>query len=137
MRRLLCALVVGVFTSSLCLTAILVAQGIGIVSPIQTGFVVVTPLQGNGQGLNVSETFGQRVEGSLFQSSVLSSPTVTLTDVFVHVDPTTATDTGIAIVNPNTGTATVTLSLTNQQGNTVAIRTITIGAFQQISRFAT
>jgi hypothetical protein len=129
-------LLVGIITSSLCVAPISISQST-IVSPIQTGFVVVTPIQGNGQGISVSETFGQRVDGSLFQSSVLSSPTVTLTDVLVNVDPTTVTDTGIAIVNPNNGTATVTLSLTNQNGTTLDTRTITIGGLQQISRFAT
>jgi hypothetical protein len=122
---------------SLCFRSVSTSQGIGIVTPIQTGFVVVTPLQGNGQGLSVSETFGQRVDGSLFQASVLSSPPVTLTDILVTVDPITGTDTGIAIVNPNNNATTLTLSLTNQQGANVGTTTMTIGGLQQISRFAT
>jgi hypothetical protein len=137
MKRLLYSLLVAILTISLCFSSISISQAIGIATPIETGFVVVTPLQGNGQGISVSETFGQRVDGSLFQASVLTSPPVTLTDVFVTVDPITATDTGIAIVNPTNSTGTITLSLTNQQGANVAIRTITIGGMQQVSRFAT
>jgi hypothetical protein len=137
MKRLLYSLLVAIVAISLCFSSISISQAIGIATPIETGFVVVTPLQGNGQGISVSETFGQRVDGSLFQASVLSSPTVTLTDIFVTVDPVAGTDTGIAIVNPNNGSATITLSLTNQQGANVAVRTMTIGGLQQISRFAT
>src|SRR3954467_7150415 len=105
MKRLFCTLVLAVLTVSLSFQPVFLAQSIGILSPIQTGFVVITPIQGVGQGLSVSETFGQTVGGSLFQASVLSSPPVTLTDIFVRVDPATQTDTGVAIVNPNNATA--------------------------------
>src|SRR5689334_13673947 len=101
MKHLLSALLVAILTISLSFNSVAVSQSIGTATPIQTGFVLVTPLQGTGQGLSTSETFGQQVDGSLFQASVLTSPLVTLTDIFVTVDPRTATDTGIAIVNPN------------------------------------
>jgi hypothetical protein len=104
---------------------------------IQTGFVVITPLSGTGQGLSVSETFGERSGGALFQSSVLSAPMVTLTSVVANTNPATGLNTGVAIVNPSNSAAVVTLTLGNQQGATVATRTITVGARQQISRFVT
>src|SRR5262249_27705719 len=104
---------------------------------IQTGFVVITPLSGTGQGLTVSETFGERSGGALFQSSVLSSPMVTLTSIVANTNPATGLNTGIAIVNPNSSAVAVTLTLGNQQGAAVATRTITVGAHQQISRFVT
>jgi hypothetical protein len=137
MKRLFYVWVLAVLTTVLCSAPISIAQSLTTAGPIQTGFVLVTPVQGDGQGISVSETFGQRVQGTLYQSSVLSSPLVTLTDLFVTVDPNTATDTGIAIVNPNNGAVNVTLSLTNQQGATIAVRNLSLGGLQQTSQFAT
>src|ERR1043166_9085689 len=48
---------------------------------IQTGFLVVNPDAGAVQGLSVFETFGAQLGGNFVQSSVLSSPLVTLTDI--------------------------------------------------------
>jgi hypothetical protein len=104
---------------------------------IQTGFVVVTPISGTGQGLSVSETFGVQTAGGFFQASVLNSPLVTLTDIVATSDPNTGLNTGIAMVNPNDVAATVTLTLGDQQGATAATRTITVGPHQQVSRFVT
>src|SRR5262249_17971341 len=81
--------------------------------------------------------FGQEVSGILFRSSVLPSPLVTSTSIFTRSDPNAAMDTGLAIVNPNVATATVVLTLNNQEGITIATRTIVVGARQQISRFVT
>jgi hypothetical protein len=133
MRRLLYAflLALSFFASS----QPAIAQSIG--TPIQTGFAVITPADGVGAGLSVSEVFGQEVSGILFQSSVLPSPLVTSTSIFVRSDPNAAIDTGIAIVNPNVAAATVALTLNNEQGITIATRTITVGVRQQISRFVT
>jgi hypothetical protein len=104
---------------------------------IQTGFVVITPVSGTGSGLSVSETFGEQVGTSLFQSSVPQSPLVTLTNVVVTADLTTGLNTGIAIVNPNNVPATITTTFRNQQGVAVASRTFGLGAVQQESRFVT
>jgi len=105
--------------------------------PLQTGFAVITPVTGSGEGLSVSETFGEQIGSNVFQASVLGSPLVTLTDVVVNVDPVTGSNTGVALVNPNPVPATISFSVGNQLGATVATRTITLGAHQQVSRFVT
>ena len=104
---------------------------------IQTGFLVVNPDAGAVQGLSGFETFGAQLGGNFVQSSVLSSPLVTLTDIVVSLDPRSGTNTGIAIVNPNDSIAAITLTIRNQQGVTIATRSITVGGRQQLSRFVT
>ncbi|HEY2381600.1 MAG TPA: hypothetical protein VGK48_10530 [Terriglobia bacterium] len=124
----------------LLLCAFILAVSIPLLSfgqTIQTGFAVVTPTSGTGAGLSISEIFGEQVDGNFFQSSVIASPLVTLTDVVINSNPGTGVNTGIAIVNPNNTPATVTLTLGNEQGVTADTRTLTLGAHQQISRFIT
>jgi hypothetical protein len=104
---------------------------------IQTGFVVITPVSGTGDGLSVSETFGEQVGTSFFQSSVPQSPLVTLTNVVVTADLNAGLNTGIAIVNPNNVPATVTATFRNQSGVITATRTFGLGARQQESQFVT
>jgi hypothetical protein len=104
---------------------------------VETGYAVITPSTGTGEGLSISEIFGEQIGGNLLQTSVIASPLVTVTDVVVTVDPRADLNTGIAIINPNATLATVTLNFRNQRGVTVATRTITIGAHQQTSRFVT
>jgi hypothetical protein len=104
---------------------------------IQTGFVVITPVAGTGDGLSVSETFGELVGTSFFQSSVPQSPLVTLTSVVVTADVNAGLNTGIAIVNPNNVPATITATFRNQVGVVTATRTFGLGARQQESQFVT
>jgi len=104
---------------------------------LQTGFAVITPLSGIGEGLSVSEVFAEQVDRNFFQTSVVASPLITLTGVGVNANPAAALDIGLAIVNPNASPAEVTFNLRDQQGATAAASTITIGAGQQISRFVT
>src|SRR5215510_14786950 len=137
MKRLLSALMLAILSASLSVSQVPIAQTPATTGPIQTGFVVVTPQNGGGQGLSVSETFGQRVNGNFFQSSVLPSPLVTLTNVVVNVDVNTGTNTGIAIVNPNDASATVSLGLSDNQGVTVITRSITFAGRTQLARFVT
>jgi hypothetical protein len=132
MKRLLYAFLLTLF---FCSNQVASAQSIG--TPIQTGFAVITPADGVGAGLSVSEIFGQEISGILFRSSVLPSPLVTSTSIFIRSDPNAAIDTGIAIVNPNVAPTTVILTLNNDQGITIATRTISVGVRQQISRFVT
>jgi hypothetical protein len=132
MKRLVYAFVLVFFV---CSSQEASAQSIG--TPIQTGFAVITPADGVGAGLSVSEVFGQDVSGILFRSSVLPSPLVTSTSIFIRVDPNAAMDTGVTIVNPNVAPTTVILTLNNDQGITIATRTITNGVRQQVSRFVT
>ena len=137
MKRLLSALTLAIFSASLSVSQVPIAQTPATIGPIQTGFVVVTPQNGGGQGLSVSETFGARVNGSFFQSSVLPSPLVTLTNVVINVDANTGTNTGVAILNPNDATAAISLALSNDRGNTVTARTINFAGRTQLARFVT
>lgn len=104
---------------------------------VQTGYAVITPIAGTGTGLSVTETFGELVGANFFQSSVIGSPLVTLTDVVVNIDPGLGLNTGVALVNPNNSPAVVTFTLGNQAGAVVDTRTLTLGARQQISMFVT
>jgi hypothetical protein len=137
MKLLLYSFILGLLASAFSFGQVTLTQTAATAGTLQTGFVVVTPVGGTGEGLSVSETFGEQIGANLFQASVLGSPLVTLTDVVVNVDPNTSMNTGIAMVSPDVSSATVTLSLRNQQGAIIAARTITIGPHQQISRFAT
>src|SRR5262245_7634328 len=112
MKRLVYAVILAIFSASFSLSQVPLAQTPATTGPILTGFVVVTPQNGGGQGLSVSETFGEHVNGSFFQSSVLPSPLVTLTNVVVNVDLNSGIDTGIAMLNPNDATAAVRWLLT-------------------------
>ena len=136
MRRLIYA----VFILAVCAGPFSYGQVISIVpnaGPIQTGFAVVTPLTGNGQGLGVAETFGMQVGGTVFQSSVPPSPLITLSNVFINWDLNAGLNTGISIVNPGDIGTTVTLNLLNEQGALIATRTVAMGGRQQVSFFAT
>ena len=104
---------------------------------IHTGYAVVAPTSGTGNGLSVSETFGELVGGNFFQASVIASPLVTVTNVVINSNSVTGVNTGIAMVNPNNSSVTVTMTLGNQQGLTEDTRTLTIGTHQQISKFIT
>jgi hypothetical protein len=137
MKLLLYSVLLGLIVSGLSLGQVTLTQAVVAAGPLQTGFAVVTPVGGTGAGLGVSETFGQQIGTSLFQASVLASPPVTLTDIVLNVNPQTGSNTGVAIVNPNGTAAVVTLNAGNQQGATIATRTITIGPQQQISDFVT
>jgi hypothetical protein len=128
MRHLICAVLLGIFAASV---------SFGQVGPLRTGFAVVTPLTGSKLTFSVTETFTERVEGSVVHSSVQPSPLVTLTSMVVTLDPASAINTGIAIVDPFDLAATVTLTLVNQQGVIIGGRTVIVGARQQRSRFLT
>src|SRR5262249_33093782 len=104
---------------------------------ILTGFAVVTPITGGSSAFSVSETFIERLNGNLVQSSVPPSPLVTLTNLVVNSDARSGVNTGIAILDPFTVPATVTLTLVNSQGVIISARTVIIGARQQRSRFVT
>src|SRR5215510_2843465 len=137
MKRLVYAVILAIFSASFSLSQVPLAQTPATTGPILTGFVVVTPQDGGGQGLSVSETFGQHINGSFFQSSVLPSPLVTLTNVVVNVDLNSGINTGIAMLNPNDATAAVSLALNSGQGVTVSARSINLGGRTQLPRFVT
>ena len=126
-----------IFAVLFCLSQAALAQGVESRPSIQTGFAVVTPLLGGGQGLSVSQNLSHRVERNIFQATVPSSPFVTFSTLVVRVDANAGANTGIAIVNSSVTPATITLTLQNREGSGVAIRTITIGGQQQLSRFVT
>jgi hypothetical protein len=133
MDRLVGTLILGILSAAFSFGQVPIIRGL---DPIQTGFAVVTPLYGGGQGLRVSETFGTRLSGNFVQSSVMPSPLVTLTDIVVNFDRNAGVNTAIAIVNPTVDTARVSLTLRDQQGGIVGIRNIAIEGEQQLSRFA-
>ena len=137
MKLLLYSFVVGVFICSISFAQATLTQSAVTNGTLQTGFAVITPLTGTGEGLSVTETFGQQSGATFFQAGVVASPLVTLTDVVVNVNIATGLNTGVAVVNPNNSPATVTFTLRDQLGNTVANRSLTIGAHQQVSRFVT
>jgi len=107
------------------------------VSSIQTGFAQITPIQGTGAGLVVSEVLRQQFEGITFQASVPPSPLVTLTNVVVDVNPDIGRNTGIAIVNPTDGIATVSLNLRNPHCMDIGSTTVVLNRRQQLSQFVT
>ena len=129
MTRFLCAVLLGIFAAA-------VSSG-QVVGTLRTGFAVITPLTSDSSVFSVSETFTERFQGNLLQSSVTPSPLVTLTSMVINLDPASGTNTGIAIVDPFDVPATVTLSLVNRQGITISARTIIVGGRQQRSRFVT
>jgi hypothetical protein len=116
MTRFLCAVLLGIFAAA-------VSSG-QVVGTLRTGFAVITPLTSDSSVFSVSETFTERFQGNLLQSSVTPSPLVTLTSMVINLDPASGTNTGIAIVDPFDVPATVTLSLVNRQGITISARTI-------------
>lgn len=137
MRRLFYGIVLAVCAGPLFFGQLTLTQNLAGAGPIRTGFAVVTPLSGTGQGLSVSEIFAERTGGNVFQASVLPSPLVTLTHLFVNWDVSMGLNTGIAIVNPNDTATPVTLNLLNDRGAVIAIRSVTLEGKQQLSRFAT
>jgi hypothetical protein len=137
MKHLLYAIVLAVWAGSYSFGQVAFTQNVANSSEIQTGFAVITPLSGSGEGLSVSEIFGEQVGASVFRASVPSSPLVTLTNVVINWDLSTGVDTGIAIVNPTDAATTIALTLRNGQGVVIAIRNVTMGGRQQISEFAT
>ena len=85
MKRLFHAFLLPILCLSFCSTQAAIAQTDTIGTEVETGFAVITPLDGNIQGVTVSEVFGQDVGGIVFRSSVLPSPLVTATRRFLRV----------------------------------------------------
>ena len=137
MKLLLYSFVVGVFICSISFAQATLTQSAVTNGTLQTGFAVITPLTGTGEGLSVTETFGQQSGATFFQAGVVASPLVTLTDVVVNVNTAAGLNTGVATVNPNNSATVVTFTLRNQQGGTVSTRSNTIGGHQQVPRFVT
>src|SRR5215471_17179836 len=131
MTRIVSALMLGIFGAALGYGQVTIAGP----NTIQTGFAVVTPLYGGGTGLNVSDTLSARIGGNFGQTTVLSAPLVTLTNIPVNFDSNAAVNTAVTIVNPNEGGAAVTLTLRDQSGGLVGVRNITIAGRRQLSRF--
>jgi hypothetical protein len=137
MKLLLYSFVVGCLVCSLSFAQATLTQSAVTNTTLQTGYAVITPLTGTGEGLSVTEIFGQQAGAIFSQASVVASPVVTLTDVVVNVNTAAGLNTGVAIVNPNNSPSGVTFTLRDQQGGAVATRSMTIGGHQQVSRFVT
>ncbi|HYR84142.1 MAG TPA: hypothetical protein VE422_08700 [Terriglobia bacterium] len=104
---------------------------------VQTGFVVLTPVVGFGQGLIVFGRFAYRAGDDLFQGTGWAGSVVASSAIVVSADSSSGQDTGIAIVNPSNLAANITLTLKNQDGRTVATRTLVLNARRQISQYVT
>jgi hypothetical protein len=137
MKRLLYALVLAISAVIFPVGQVALSQNVAALGPLQTGFAVITPLTGDGSNLSVSETFVQRIDGNVFQSSVLPSPLVTLTNVVISFNVAQGVNTGIAIVNPNDAPAGVVLTLSSDQGAAISSQTVVVGGRQQVSAFVT
>jgi hypothetical protein len=128
MKCLVSTILMGMFAASV---------AFGQAGALRTGFAIVTPITGGRLAFSVTETFTERFEGNLLQSSVQPSPLVTLTSMVVNSNPASAANTGIAILDPFDVAATVTLTLVNPQGVIIGARTVIIEGRQQRSRFLT
>jgi hypothetical protein len=101
---------------------------------VQTGFAVVNPIIGTGDGLMLFEILTNQVGDTLFESTVWPSPFVTSTALVVSSSMPDQ-NTGIVLVNPRNFPAVLTLTLRNEQGNIVATTLLTLEPLHHISQF--
>ena len=104
---------------------------------VQTGFAVVRPLIGFGDGLMLFEKLTHRTADTDFQGTIPFGPFVTSTALVVNPDAVENQNSGIAIVNPGNFAVQLTLTLKNSQGGTVATKTMILEPLHQISKFVT
>ncbi len=107
-------------------------------SPIQVGYVVVTPTSTNTSGLVVFETFGEMKGNTATQAGVLPAAMTTSAMVFVSTNGRLSRDLGVAIANPNPTDASVTMALYHSDGTALATATpFTVKAKMQTAEFVT
>jgi len=104
-------------------------------SPLQVGYVIVTPHPDNIGGLVVFETFGRTSGKPTSQATVLPGRISTKASFFASSDITFANNVGFAIANPGGANASVTVTLRRFDGAAVSERVITVGAHQQVAQF--
>jgi hypothetical protein len=101
---------------------------------VQTGFAIVNPIIGTGDGLMLFEILTYRVADTNFGSTVWPSPFITSTALVVTSNMSDQ-NTGIVLVNPGTVPALLTLSLRNEQGSIVATSLRTLEPLRHVSQF--
>jgi hypothetical protein len=106
-------------------------------TPVQTGYVIVTPTSADKTGLVVFETFGMRRGFDTLQAGVLPSSMTTRAMLFVNASGRLSRNLGAAIVNPATTPLAVQLDLRNPEGSLLATRSITVPAGNQTASFVT
>lgn len=112
------------------------------VSPVKTGYVVITPTSLETSGLVVFETFGQHKwetcgSKSFSQTGVLPSTLATRAALFADANGRLSKNIGIAIANPAAASARIDLTLRNQAGAILAATSFDLDAHHQTARFIT
>jgi len=85
----------------------------------------------------VFETFGLKRGDETTQAGIIPSGLTTRALLFVNTSPSLSRDIGLAIANPGNTAANVTLGLTDQNGESVGTKSITVSARQQTPQFVT
>jgi hypothetical protein len=88
-------------------------------SPIQVGYVIVTPDEPSSD-LTVFETFGERHGGQTLQAGVLPSSMTTHAVLFVNASGRLSRNVGVAIANPGPNDAQIGMMLYDDQGALLA-----------------
>ncbi len=112
------------------------APGNGM-SPVQTGYAVVTPTSAATDGLVVFATFGERRGNEITQAGVLPSTLSTHSMLFVSTNGRLSKNLGVAIANPNATPANVQLTLRDDEGATLASTAIVVDPLHQEAEFVT
>lgn len=110
-------------------------------SPIQVGYVVVTPAQAS-PDITVFETFGERHGGQTLQAGVLPSAMTTHAVLFVNTSGRLSRNVGVAIANPGSVSAEIDLKLWDDQGVLLADYAssnapLTVGPGEQVAKYVT
>jgi len=108
-------------------------------TPIQAGYVIVTPTSGEPGALVVFETFGERRGKDIPQAGVLPSSISTRFLLFVSKSGRLSRNLGVAIANPNKSKdAHLELTLRDDLGLKAAdMLPITVGAGKQVAWMVT
>jgi hypothetical protein len=106
--------------------------------PVRTGYVVVTPSEGDSSGLIVFETYGQKKGNGTTQAAVEGTMLTTHAVMFVSTNGRLSRNMGFAIANPgSTDPAEVTIDLCGEDGLSVATEVVTVDPTMQIAGYVT
>lgn len=113
-------------------------------SPIQVGYVIVTPAEPSSD-LTVFETFGERHGGQTLQAGVLPSAMTTHAVLFVNASGRLSRNVGVAIANPNHDagmSAQIGMMLYDDQGTLLAgyesnNSPVVVGPGEQVAKYVT
>jgi len=105
--------------------------------PIQSGYVIITPVGDNKAGLMAFETFGQKEGSGSTQAGVLPAAMTKNALLFVSTSGRLSRNLGVAIANPGDKDADVVVSLRGADGKEVASDSIPVAAHKQVAAFVT